>query len=117
MSAPTPRATAAIRTATTRRRFMKLAAAGSVAMLVGGADRPAAAAAPAKRKAAKPAPKPVEPAPDALRQEIESQKGYLARALKTVREYPLRPGATWRSPSSRSRRCRRRAISGAGGKS
>ena len=74
-----------------RRRFLKLFAAGSAAALAGGI--PAAtvrAAAPAPKR------KPAFATPamsHQVRAEIESQKEYIGKALKTIREFPLAPGS------------------------
>ena len=82
-----------------RRRFLKLMAAGSAALM----SAPAAGMA---RAATKPKTKPAsaggaksseaaksQPIPAAVRAEIEKQKGFTAQALKAVRDYPLPPGS------------------------
>jgi ABC-type sugar transport system substrate-binding protein len=69
-----------------RRRFLRLAAAGAAALAAAPA---AAAAAPAKR-VKRPAAKPAPPAPpSAVVAEIEKQKGYVAQSLKALRGYAL----------------------------
>lgn len=73
-----------------RRRFLKLLAAGSAAAAV----RPAvalAAPAPAPRPAR--APEHAAGPPPALRAEIERQQRDLEKTLKTLRDYPLEPGS------------------------
>jgi hypothetical protein len=78
-----------------RRRFLKLLAAGSAGL----AARPAATLAAdtrARRPARQPggaarAPAAVPPA--ALRAEIERQQRDLEKTLKTLRDYPLEPGS------------------------
>lgn len=69
-----------------RRRFLSLIAAGSAAAATAPV-RAIAAPAPARRKPAVPAPSP------AMAKEIEKQKGYVADALKTLRNYELPPGS------------------------
>jgi len=76
-----------------RRRFLRLLAAGSAAT----AATPAAAltrAATAKRKDARPAGRPAAPgAPPALAEELRKQKALVEQSLKAVREHPLPPGS------------------------
>jgi hypothetical protein len=71
-----------------RRRFIKLIAAGSAAMLAGtgSAARGQAAVKPAPRAAAR----ALTPA---VRAEILEQQQYLAQSLKAIREYTLPPGS------------------------
>ena len=79
-----------------RRRFLRLVAAGSAAALASPASALAAVAPRKGAPATKPVPKPA-PAPPALpavvAAEIEKQKGYVAAALKAVRGYALPPGS------------------------
>lgn len=77
-----------------RRKFLKLLAAGSAAV----AARPAQvlAAEPRARRPARPpagtaAPTAVPPV--ALRAEIARQQRELEKVLKTLRDYPLEPGS------------------------
>jgi hypothetical protein len=78
-----------------RRRFLELIAAGSAAVVTGaGAPASGQAAARPKRKV-RPAAATGEPRPRTavVQAEIEKQKGYLAAALKKIREHPLPPGS------------------------
>jgi hypothetical protein len=70
-----------------RRRFLKLVAASSVAALAAsaGASPLVAATTPPARKSKTPGP--------AVRAEIKSQKESLDKALKVIREYSLPPGS------------------------
>jgi hypothetical protein len=74
--------------ASSRRRFLKLFAAGTAAMVAGaGSGRRAAAATPKRARRTRPARlSPIEA-------EIKSQKEFTARALKTIRDYVLPPGS------------------------
>ena len=77
-----------------RRKFLKLLAAGSAAI----ATRPVAALAAdtrARRPARPPgsAPRTSAALPPALRAEIERQQRELEKTLKTLRDYPLEPGS------------------------
>ena len=77
-----------------RRKFLKLLAAGSAAV----AARPAQvlAAEPRTRRPARPPAGPLGPAavpPPALRAEIARQQRELEKVLKTLRDYPLEPGS------------------------
>jgi len=71
--------------ATSRRRFLKLVTAGSAALIAGSAPaaaqkkRPPAAA---NKKRAK-----------AVEKEVDTQKAYVGRTLKTVRGYTLPAGS------------------------
>lgn len=76
-----------------RRRFLRLTAAGAAVAIVAPAATLARAAAPA-RSAARP--KPAAPAPGrhvASAKEIEKLKGYLESSLKAVRAFELPPGS------------------------
>jgi hypothetical protein len=96
----------------TRRKFLRLLAAGSAATVIA----PATTLARTRRRTApKPAltphpaaPPRVEPTP--LAEEIQKQKGYVAEALKTVRGYSLPPGVepafVFRPMPARRRRAR-----------
>jgi hypothetical protein len=80
-----------------RRRFVELLAAGSVAALAAPAATLAAGAAAAKPAPPKPRPAgapvgAVAPA-EALRIEVEKQKKSLADQLKVIRDYHLPPGS------------------------
>ena len=87
----------------TRRSFLKLVAAGSAALLTGAvAPLGRAATASSKQKRA-PAASP------AIRREIESQKAYVARALKAIREHDLPSGSDPAFTFSPLRPRRRRA--------
>jgi hypothetical protein len=80
-----------------RRRFLRLLAAGSAAT----AATPAAALArAAKPKGAKPPasprpapPPPVPAVPPAVAEEIRKQKALVEQAVRAVRDYPLPPGS------------------------
>jgi hypothetical protein len=78
-----------------RRRFLKLTAAGAAAALAAPAATLARAAAPAKR--ATPAKPPAATAGTkghvASAKEIEKLKGYLEGSLKAVRNFELPPGS------------------------
>ncbi len=74
-----------------RRRFLKVVAAGAAAAMVAPSSALAAAAKPAKR-AAKPAPRPAARPDTALAAEIARQQGALAQTLKVLREFPLENG-------------------------
>ena len=78
-----------LREITSRRRFLKLITAGSASLLAGSASgaRSIAATAPARSRDSS------RPLPRVVRVEIESQKQYLAKALKAIREYPLAAGS------------------------
>jgi hypothetical protein len=71
-----------------RRAFLKLLAAGSMAVAAGSVPVPAATAA-ARRDPRRGAHPPSAKA----RAEIENQKRYVARALEILRAYPLPPGS------------------------
>lgn len=86
----------------TRRRFLRLLAAGSAAAVIAPATTLGATR---KRTTSRTAPKPaltphpaapprVEPAPrpEALTEEIKKQKGFVAEMLKTVRAHSVPPG-------------------------
>lgn len=78
-----------------RRRFLKLLAAGSAAVAT---RHVAALAAPAGATPPRRARRPAHPAPPsaptaALRAEIERQQRDLAKTLQTLRDYPLEPGS------------------------
>jgi hypothetical protein len=78
-----------------RRRFLKLIAAGSAGLLAGAAS---GAAAPARRAKAARAKTVGAIAREghrskAVQAEIENQKKYLAKTLKTIRDYALLPGS------------------------
>jgi hypothetical protein len=77
------------RTAASRRRFLKLFAAGSAAALAGAV--PAAGATRARRKRSPTSPDGGSSA--AVRKEIENQKQYVARSLDALRRHPLSPGS------------------------
>jgi len=71
-----------------RRRFLRLVAAGSAAVVAG----PVAAAVRKAPRARKPAPaKPAAAAP-ALAEELRKQKAGLEQSLKALRDYPLPAG-------------------------
>jgi hypothetical protein len=84
----------------TRRKFLRLLAAGSAAAVIAPATTLAATR---RRTSPKPllaphpvAPPRVEPAPskpDAMAAEVTKLKGYVAETLKSVRGYSLPPGA------------------------
>ncbi len=76
--------------ARSRRDFLRLLAVGSIAAVTGAAAAPrrARAATTTKRSAGA-----VPPPSAAVRKEIQSQKDYLARTLKVIREYPLDTGS------------------------
>ncbi len=84
-----------------RRRFLKLAAAGAAAVAIQPARTLATAAAapatPASARARKPharsAGEPRALPPPELRAEIERQKRELEKTLKTLREFRLDPGS------------------------
>ena len=77
-------------TRSTRRAFLRLVAAGSAALAAGAvAPLAHAAPAPAKRKRAATA-APVTPA---IRREIASQKAYVARSLRVIRDHVLPAGS------------------------
>jgi len=80
-----------------RRRFLKLIAAGSVAALAGTSRRLAAASSKPRARAARARPAATPPTsrpiPRAVAAEIRNQKNYVARALKTLRDYPLPAGS------------------------
>ena len=85
----------------TRRKFLRLLAAGTTAAALAPAAKLANAAAEADTKP-RPAPKPAGPpreegAPPArsaaVSEEVRKQKGYVAETLKTVRGYTLPPGS------------------------
>jgi len=71
-----------------RRRFIKLIAAGSAAMVAG--TGPAARSRAAVKRASRAATPGLTPA---VRAEIRNQKQYVAQALKAVREHSLPPGS------------------------
>lgn len=80
----------------TRRRFLKLVAAGAAAAVTA----PAQGLARTVRRRTTTRPQPVKPAaPDhaapseRIAAEIEKQKGYVAAALKTLRAYELPNGS------------------------
>lgn len=70
----------------TRRSFLKLVAAGSAAIMTG-------AVAPLARAASAPSKRGRAAVPPAVKAEIASQKAYLARSLKAIREHDLPPGS------------------------
>ena len=75
----------------TRRRFLKLIAAGSAAAVIAPAT---ALPAPARKPRVAPrpaAPPRVEATP--LPDEVRKQKGYVAEALKSIRAYELPPSS------------------------
>ena len=85
-----------------RRRFLRLLAAGSAVVLAAPGARVARAAAPAKKGskrgttraaigAAKPA--PAAAPPPAVAEEIRKQQTQVAQTLKILRDYPLPPGS------------------------
>jgi flagellar motility protein MotE (MotC chaperone) len=84
-----------------RRRFVKLLAAGSAAALAApaiafGADATTAKPPATKPAAASAAPSTTAPssnAPASLRAEVEKQKKALADQLKVIRDYHLPPGS------------------------
>ena len=79
-----------------RRRFLKLMAAGSAGLLAGAASGAAAPARRAKTARAKTGSAKLAaeiPRSKAVQAEIESQRKYLAKTLKTIRDYPLTPGS------------------------
>ena len=91
------------RAATPRRSFLKLVAAGSVAIMTGAvAPLARAATAPSKQKRA-------TAASPAIQREIASQKAYVARALKVIREHQLPAGSDPAFTFSPLRPRRRRA--------
>lgn len=73
----------------TRRRFLKLLAAGSVAAAAAGAI-PAAVG--ATKSPAKPHAKSAERAPT-LQAEIQKQKGFVTQTLEAIRKAELPPGS------------------------
>jgi len=76
-----------------RRRFLRLIAAGSAAAVTGPAAAVAKPGRPAKKPAeAKPEVKGPAP-PAALAEEIRRQKATLDQGLKALRDYPLPPGS------------------------
>ena len=82
---------------TSRRRFLKIVAAGSAAALTSAVAPIAEVAAAAKRRSPA-APKPEHPAPGmpipaAIQTEIDSQKEYVIKALQAIRDHPLAPGS------------------------
>jgi hypothetical protein len=77
-----------------RRRFLRLLAAGTAVAATGPTASLARAAVPARRArgaAPRPAPHPAPPAP--LAEEIRKQKANVDQALKAVREYELPLGS------------------------
>lgn len=68
-----------------RRRFLKLIAAGSAAAAT--AAVPTARAATRKRAHA-----PAQPMPAKIAKEIDNQKAYVSKTLDVIRLYPLPPG-------------------------
>jgi hypothetical protein len=81
-----------------RRKFLTLVAAASAAVaarpaasLAANAPAPKAKPAPAKKPATAAA--PALPADPKLREGIAQQQRDLAKALKTLRDYPLEPGS------------------------
>ena len=84
-------------TAVSRRRFIKLLAAGaSVALAAPVATLAAEKSAPRSRPApaAKPAARAALPAGRAVSaRELEKQKQYVEEALKAIRAFPLPPGS------------------------
>ena len=79
-----------------RRRFLKLLAAGSAAVATPALASAAAASRRAARRAAHPAAPAAAPAatpPPALRAEIARQQRDLDKTLKTLRDHPLEPGS------------------------
>ena len=87
----------------TRRAFLKLVAAGSAAIMTGAvAPLARAATAPSKQKRA-------TAASPAIQREIASQKAYVARALKVIREHQLPAGSDPAFTFSPLRPRRRRA--------
>ena len=72
-----------------RRRFLKLLAAGSVAAATTAI--PEARATTRKRAPARPL-SPKETLPSKIAKEIDNQKACVGRTLDTIRRYPLPPG-------------------------
>jgi hypothetical protein len=88
-----------MKSASSRRSFLRLLAAGSAATAATPAATLARVAAP-KRKDAKPAARarsagqPAAPgASPALAEELRKQKALVEQTLKAVRDYPLPPGS------------------------
>jgi hypothetical protein len=82
---------ARLRAALSRRRFLRLAAAGALALAA-----PASAAAPAgtrKPAATRPAGPAARTGRIASAREIQKQKGWLADSLKAIRAVELPPGS------------------------
>ncbi len=79
-----------------RRRFLRLMAAGSAAAVAGPVATAAGATRPV-RKTATPAPATTtgkaSPPPVAVADEIHRQKTALEKSLKTLRDYPLPAGS------------------------
>ncbi len=71
----------------TRRSFLKLVAAGSAAIMTGAVAPLARAATASSKQKRAPAAAP------AIRREVASQKAYVARALKAIREHDLPAGS------------------------
>jgi hypothetical protein len=84
---PTPDPARAIR----RRRFLRLLAAGSAAVVAGVAS-PAAAPAQAPTKSRPRRGKPARPA--AVERELEKQRKSVADMLRVIRDYELAPGSS-----------------------
>jgi hypothetical protein len=81
---------ASTRQASTRRRFLKVVVAGTAAIVAGGtagAYTPAGAAGKKRARPERPARSPL------LEAEIQNQKQFTAKTLKTIRDYPLPPGS------------------------
>lgn len=76
--------------ASSRRRFLRLLAVGSLAAVAGAAAPPRRARAAATAKRASGA---APPPSAAVRKEIQNQKDYVARTLRTIRDYPLETGS------------------------
>jgi hypothetical protein len=98
-----------------RRRFLRLLAAGSAAALATPVARVGAGAAPARKPGRRPVAKPAPAArpahaatpPAPLAEEIRKQKVSVEQALKAVRDYPLPPGSDL-ALTFRPRQARRR---------
>ena len=80
-----------------RRRFLRLVLVGGAAVVGGAVNpilRPARAASPATAPRRRRRPRGSSASfPSSMRREIANQKRYVARALKTIRNYQLAPGS------------------------
>lgn len=92
---PTPARARGGTGAASRRRFLRLIAAGSLAGLAASLGAPAGAAdAPARRRRLPPPTAPPSPAPPpGAWEEICKQKESVAASLRTIRDYALPPGS------------------------